>query len=136
MEGMASRVKRRACSSICASSCFKGIISRGDSESDHGCGARRRRGGGNGTGGMGRRGRGKDPPEITYLFQSTVTGSSATGGTDGGGLAGDGAVKSLTLQSSFAPSLPMPVDEDELNEKFSELVVNIQHIFIYLWCDL
>ena len=91
MEGMASRVKRRACSSICASSCFKGIISRGDSESDHGCGARRRRGAGNGTGGMGRRGRGKDPPEITYLFQSTVTGS-ATGGTDGGGLAARAAL--------------------------------------------
>ena len=130
MEGMASRVKRRACSSICASSCFKGIISRGDSESDHGCGARRRRGAGNGTGGMGRRGRGKDPPEITYLFQSTVTGSG-NGGTDGG-LAGDGAAKSLTLQSSFAPSLPMPVDEDELNEKFSELVVDIQYIIFAL----
>ena len=98
-------------------------MARAESDSDNVSGVRRRRGIGVGPGGMGRRGRGKEPPEITYLFQSTAAGTG-NGVTDGG-LIGDGTAKHLSLQSSFAPSLPMPVDEDELNEKFSELVVRI-----------
>lgn len=120
MEGMASRVKRRACSGICSSSCFKNIIGKGESESENGSGVRRRRGIGVGPGAMGRRGRGKEPPEITYLFQSNSPGTG-NGATDGGSIV-DGTTKHLSLQSSFAPSLPMPGDEDELNEKFCELV--------------
>lgn len=125
MEGMASRVKRRACSGICASSCFKSIIGKEESDSENGPGNRRRRGIGVGSGGMGRRGRGKEPPEITYLFQSNPAGSGD--GTGEGGSIVDGTTKHLSLQSSFAPSLPMPVDEDELNEKFSELVVRLYY---------
>ena len=49
-------------------------------------------------------------------------------------MTGDGAAKALSLQSSFAPSLPMPLDEDELNEKFSELVV--RKIFISILFSL
>ena len=123
MEGMASRVKRRACSGICSSSCFKNIIGRGESESENGSGVRRRRGIGGGPGAMGRRGRGKEPPEITYLFQSNST-ETGNGAADGGSIV-DGTTKHLSLQSSFAPSLPMPGDEDELNEKFCELVVSL-----------
>ena len=98
-------------------------MARSESDSDNGPGVRRRRGIGGGPGGMGRRGRGKEPPEITYLFQSTAAGTG-NGVTDGG-LISDGTTKHLSLQSSFAPSLPMPVDEEELNEKFSELVVSL-----------
>ena len=122
MEGMASRVKRRACNGICASSCFKSILGKGESDSEIGSGVRRRRGIGGGAGPIGRRGRGKEPPEITYLFQSTSP-DAGNGTADGGSLV-DGTTKHLSLQSSFAPSLPMPADEDELNEKFSELVVS------------
>ena len=125
MEGMASRVKRRACSGICSSSCFKTLMGKGETDSERGSGNRRRRGIGVGAGGMGRRGRGKEPPEITYLFQSN---SGLPGADPGeGATVGDGAAKHLSLQSSFAPSLPMPVDEDELNEKFTELVVSINY---------
>ena len=128
MEGMASRVKRRACSGICASSCFKTLMGKGETDSERSSSNRRRRGIGVGAGGMGRRGRGKEPPEITYLFQSNSGLPGADSG-DGGSVA-DGAAKHLSLQSSFAPSLPMPVDEDELNEKFSELVVSNSILFI------
>ena len=132
MEGMASRVKRRACSGICNSSCFKTLMGKGETDSERSSGNRRRRGIGVGGGGMGRRGKGKEPPEITYLFQS----SSGLPGSDSGegGTVADGAAKHLSLQSSFAPSLPMPVDEDELNEKFTELVVShFFEIWVVVW---
>ena len=58
-------------------------------------------GGGEGSGGRTRRGRRGEPPEITYCVVE-----------DGGPL------KAVVV----APTLPMP-DQEELNSKFSELVV-------------
>ena len=58
-------------------------------------------------------GAGSEPPEITYCV------------ADGGG-------GGLSLQA-LTPTTPMP-EEEELNEKFAELVVSIFRITIILMC--